>query len=113
MSYYRSAELVWTPDSRHIVFLAEGVTDTQLYVFDTTARRYPARAFDQQIRKLMSASSPRLEQPDVHTLELVQIGAKAIRVRVSERGYPPGRNEGAMISRERTFTISFSPPRVS
>ena len=109
--YYRSGTVAWTPDSRRIVFLAEGVEDMQLYVFEQASSAATALEADRRLRILMNAAKPTMHV-EIHLIHILRIGRYGMSVDVTEYGLPPGQANGSFVGRQRNFQIAFSPLKV-
>jgi hypothetical protein len=109
--FYRSGIVYWTPDSRHLIFVAEGVTDTQVYMFRRDGSS-PAPGLDSSLRQMMRRLHPRIDV-DVHTVMVQRIGTTSILVRIYERGLRPGMRDGPENDREQAFLIRYEPLRIA
>ena len=110
--YDRSGSVVWTPDSRRIVFLAEGVEDMQLYIFERQSSAATALEADRRLRALMDAATPNMRVEN-HLIRILRIGRSGMSVDVTESGLPPGRANGSFVGRHQNFEITFAPLNVS
>lgn len=109
--YYRSGYVTWTPDSRRVVFLAEGVDDMQLYIFERSSSAATALEADRRLRALMDAAKPTMHV-ETHLIRILRIGRAGMSVEVTQSGLPPSRASGSYAGRHQNFEITFGPLNV-